>query len=59
MDLTKYVTLNVEEVLRETEKAWQLKIEGEVKWYPKSQCRLEGWKLYVPKWIQDKGNGEF
>jgi len=52
MDLTKYVTLDVEEVLRESERAWYVQTkDGEKRWYPKSQCRLEGWKLYVPKWI--------
>lgn len=52
MDLTNYVTLEVDEVLGESEKAWHVKTkDGEIRWYPKSQCRLEGWKLYAPKWI--------
>lgn len=50
-DLTQYLTLHVDEVIRETEKAWILKIGGVVKAWPKSVYRLEGWKLYAPKWL--------
>lgn len=58
-----FIELFVLKIVRETEKAWLLKIEIPSKenkddWFPKSQCKLEGSILLVPVWLSvAKGYG--
>lgn len=53
MDLTKTVEIEYRELIRETEKAWQVKLPDGIYWLPKSQCRIVMAKIYIPKWLAD------
>lgn len=45
-------------IINETEKAWQLKIEGYKLWLPKSQCKLiqETKSILIPEWLASQNN---
>lgn len=59
MDLTSALTLDYEKILKETEKAYQIKFDAQtVCWLPKSQVRIMDDILYVPKWLVDEKNLE-
>ena len=59
MDLTDAKEFPVKELVRETEKAWQIKLDdGEVHWFPKSKCRLVDKVLFVPEWMVKSKNIE-
>jgi len=51
MDLSESIELDVIETIKETNKAWKVKLADGVYWMPKSQCRIVGKKIYVPKWL--------
>jgi len=53
MDLTEAIKLDVREKIRETEKAYQIKLDCGIYWLPKSQCRIVNNKVYIPKWLAD------
>ena len=53
MDLTETTPKDLLEILKETEKAWQVKLKEGVYWLPKSQCRIIGKKIYIPKWLAE------
>ena len=53
MDLTEAIKLDIREIVSETEKAWQIKLDCGVYWFPKSQCRVVINKIYIPKWLAD------
>lgn len=57
MDLTEALELDFEIVLKETEKALQIRFgPQEVQWIPKSQCRILNNILYMPEWlVKEKG----
>ncbi|MBK7380496.1 MAG: hypothetical protein IPJ03_16195 [Ignavibacteriales bacterium] len=56
MDLTETLDFDIKEVIKETEKAWQLKLVSGIYWLPKSQCRVVGMRVYVPKWLSESKN---
>ena len=57
MNLSESLEFDIKEILQETEKAWQIVFDtGEIHWLPKSQCRIIGDKIYIPKWLcEQKG----
>lgn len=57
MDLTEALELDFEIVLKETDKAYQVRFSSvEIQWIPKSQCRLFNNILYMPEWlVKEKG----
>ena len=57
MDLTEAVQIEFDEIIKETDKAYQIKFDSEnVVWIPKSQCRIIGNQAHLTKWIaKDKG----
>lgn len=59
MDLTESIKLNIKEKISETEKAWQIKLDCGVYWFPKSQCRVIGNNIYLPKWLADQKQIEY
>ena len=54
--------LKFEAIVRETEKAWLLKLDEKTEaWFPKSQCVIEdetGDQILVPEWLIDKNKLE-
>lgn len=38
---------------RDTDKAWYIKLPDGFYWLPKSQCRIVGKHIYIPKWLAD------
>lgn len=52
MDLTETIRLDVE-IIKETGKAWQVKLGDSLYWLPKSQCRIVSNKIWIPKWLAD------
>lgn len=57
MDLTEALELDFEIVLKETDKAYQVRFSSmEVHWVPKSQCRILNNICYMPEWlVKEKG----
>lgn len=52
MNLDEMKTVRYEEILRETEKAINIRFpDGVVEWVPKSQVRIVDGTLYASKWI--------
>jgi len=59
MDLAEAKELDFEVVLKETEKALQIRFSSaEIKWLPKSQCRILGSRIYLPEWLVKSSNLE-
>lgn len=57
MDITEALVLDYETIIKETEKAYEIKFSTtEICWIPKSQCRIFNGDLYVVEWIV-KNNG--
>ena len=55
MNLEESLEYDVIEIIKETEKAWEIKISPGVYWFPKSQCRLvNNKKIYMPEWLAKK-----
>jgi len=55
-DATEEATYDIDEIKKETDKAWLVSIEGEDYWFPKSQCRIDGNTIVMPIWLaEDKG----
>lgn len=54
MDLTQSVEIGYRELIRETEKAWHIRLPDGIYWLPKSQCRIVMGKIYLPKWLADE-----
>jgi len=53
------LTLNVESIKRETEKAWLTVFDnGDEVWLPKSQCKLKDNKISIPSWLARANNIE-
>ena len=50
------VTIDYDEYVYETEKAWLLVIEGDEHWFPKSQCSLDTKEqtISVPCWLLEQ-----
>jgi hypothetical protein len=42
---------DLEELVKETDKAWLVKIEGEEMWLPKSQVEIEDEIVFIPEWL--------
>lgn len=61
MDVSTALELDFEEILKETDKAYQIRFSStEIHWLPKSQCRIIDKNIYMPKWlVEDKGLQEF
>lgn len=59
MDLSQTIKLDLRELLREAEKAYQVKLDCGVFWLPKSQCRIVSNKVYIPQWLADKNGIEY
>ena len=57
MDLTKAVEIEFQEIIKETDKAYQIKFDAEtVVWIPKSQCRIISKTIYLTDWLaKEKG----
>jgi hypothetical protein len=57
MDLAEAKELDFELVIKETDKAYQIRFSSlEVHWVPKSQCRILNNVLYMPGWlVKEKG----
>lgn len=57
MDVAAADTLDFETVIKETEKAYQIKFDAQtICWLPKSQIRIIDEIIYVPEWlVKDKG----
>jgi len=53
MDLTETIKLEIREKISESEKAWMIKLDCGVYWFPKSQCRIIGNKIYIPRWLAE------
>lgn len=52
IDLTDCEIISINEIIKETDKAWLIKFDnGFQDWFPKSYCRILNSKLYVPKWL--------
>ena len=51
MDLTSTVKLDVIEILHDTAKAWNIKLNDGIYWLPKSQCRIVNKQVYIPEWL--------
>lgn len=59
MDISEHVKLYIYQKVRETENAWQIKLlNGEIYWFPKSQCRIIDNYILVPEWLIIKNNIE-
>lgn len=53
----KYAEYEYKRLVRETDRAWQLEMNGEwVKWFPKKYCTLilEQNLILIPVWLRDK-----
>lgn len=50
------VGIDFDEILRETEAAFEIAIDGEKYWLPKSQVRMyeKTKKVFVPEWLANK-----
>lgn len=61
MDLAESLELEFESLIKQTEKAFQIKFNSEtVCWLPKSQVRIMDDYIYIPKWlVEDKQLKEF
>ncbi len=57
MDVSEAVRIDFEEILKETDKALQVKFSSEnVCWLPKSQCRIINKTIFLPEWLaKEKG----
>lgn len=57
MDVAAADALDFESVIKETEKAYQIKFDAQtICWLPKSQIRIIDEIIYVPEWlVKDKG----
>lgn len=57
MDLTEMEKIEFEQIIKETDKAHQVKFDSEtVVWVPKSQSRIINKTIYLPEWMaQEKG----
>lgn len=53
MDISESVKLNIDKIIKETDKAWNVKIGDSIEWLPKSQCRIINNHIYIPRWICD------
>jgi len=52
MDVTENPILVFQENLKETDKAYQIKFsQTDIHWIPKSQSRIIGNHIYLPKWL--------
>ena len=59
MNIAEAIELDFEKVLKETDKAFQVKFDAKtVCWLPKSQVRKLGDILYAPKWLVEEKNLE-
>lgn len=57
MDITESPILTFEEILKTTNKAYQIKFSTEdICWLPKSQIRIINNYIYMPEWLI-KNNG--
>lgn len=61
MDITESPILQFEEIIKETDKAYQIKFsQTSICWLPKSQCKIIGKHIYLPQWLIDNNElGEF
>jgi len=61
MDIAEAEQLDFESVLKETDKAYQIKFDGaNIIWLPKSQTRILEDIIYVPAWlVEAKGLKKF
>jgi hypothetical protein len=61
MNVAEAAELNWKEVLKETDKACQIKFSSdEIHWIPKSQCRFIGQSFFATRWImEEKGLENF
>lgn len=41
----------LEKLVKETDKAWLVCIEGEEMWLPKSQVEIEDEIVFIPEWL--------
>lgn len=50
------IELEVTRILHQTAKAMLVETEEfeKKRWYPKSRCRLEGTRLFIPQWLYNK-----
>ncbi len=57
MDISEAIRIDFEEILKETDKALQVKFSSEnVCWLPKSQCRIINKTIFLPEWLaKEKG----
>lgn len=51
MDVTETIELEIRELIKTTDKAWQMKLDSGIYWLPKSQCRIINNKVYIPEWL--------
>ena len=57
MDVAEAIELDFEKILKETEKAYQIKFDAKtVCWLPKSQIRILDDIIYAPKWLVKEKN---
>lgn len=61
MDITEHPILIFQQILKESEKAYQIKFSAtDIHWLPKSQIRVVGDHIYIPQWlINEKGLSEY
>lgn len=60
MDLTEdTVKMEIVEELQPSDKAFHLKLPSGIYWLPKSQCRVIGKYVYIPKWLADKNEMDY
>jgi len=60
MDLTEdVVKMEIIEELQPSDKAFHVKLPDGVYWLPKSQCRIIGEYIYIPKWLADKNEIDY
>lgn len=48
-------TFNYDEVIKTTDKAWLISIQGRRIWLPKSKCEIDNTKkvVYIPMWLTE------
>lgn len=51
MNLQEALNFDIKEILRETDKAWEVYLPCGIYWIPKSQGRIIANRLYIPEWL--------
>ena len=58
-DKEQTIDLELIELRKETEKAYQVKLPGGIYWIPKSCCRIVNKRVYISKWFADQNNIDY